>query len=369
MELHFQSWCHIKEAVSSDVIPVMILSDLIKIYCQYLKDLGMTVEKRIHSTRFKNRILAQFDDISPHNEGKEVVLIFQRDIGAAVTSAASVNYDDEGFILAKATQILRRDILAMENEEFTGKFVEGCQESFIPALVRCLLSAIMYRGQADVNPNPYYKQSSLSISQLLAFNTTICIKNASSSQYHSKKREPPLPIYLAMLMHSEGCNLGLIQKASSLGLCISKDRLQDLSVAMGNTAIESYETTGVVAPVSLKRDLFCTAAVDNIDVNPKSSTATTSLHGTAASIHQHVQNDNTGLQRDVPAVLSTEKKLKLLPSEYSELAPAYLPKTVQISDYGSLETQAVRPDLQAVVSEDELWLQIWEKTSWAESHA
>ena len=127
---------------------------------------------------------------------------------------------------------------------------------------------------------------------MLSFNTTIRTRKETLSEYHSKMREPPLPIYLAMLIHSsETRNLSLIKKASSLGLCISKDRLESLSVSMGNTAIEYYEKNGVLAPVSLRKGLFCTAAVDNIDVSPKSSTATTSVRGTAASIHQHIVND------------------------------------------------------------------------------
>ena len=96
---------HIDASSASDIIPVMKLSDLVKVYRQFLEELGVSIEKRIHSTRLKNRILAQFDDISSHNEGKEVLLVFQRDIGAAVASAASIDYDDEGIILAKAAQI------------------------------------------------------------------------------------------------------------------------------------------------------------------------------------------------------------------------------------------------------------------------
>ena len=249
---------HIDASSASDIIPVMKLSDLVKVYRQFLEELGVSIEKRIHSTRLKNRILAQFDDISSHNEGKEVLLVFQRDIGAAVASAASIDYDDEGFILAKAAQILRRDILAMENEAFTGKFTVDCQEAFVPASVNCLISSVMRGGQANVNPNPYYHQSTLTTGQLMMFNTTIRVRKESSSQYRSTQREPPLLIYAAMKMHSQGRDLGLIEKFSSLGLCISKDRLQTLSVAMGNTAIESFEKTGVVAPCNLKKGLFVT---------------------------------------------------------------------------------------------------------------
>ena len=56
---------------ATDTIPPFKLSDLIKIYNAHLKDLGITLETRTHSTRFKNRLLSQFEDLSAHNEGKE----------------------------------------------------------------------------------------------------------------------------------------------------------------------------------------------------------------------------------------------------------------------------------------------------------
>ena len=66
-----------EEAVLTSVgtIPVFNLSELVKLYFQYLKDIGLTPDFRIHSTQFKNRILSQFEDISEHNEGKEVIFL------------------------------------------------------------------------------------------------------------------------------------------------------------------------------------------------------------------------------------------------------------------------------------------------------
>ena len=137
---------------------------------------------------------------------------------------------------------------------------------------------------------------------------------------------------------------------------------------MWNTAIDSFEKSGGVAPWNLKKGLFVTAAGDNIDRNPSSSTATTSLHGTAASIHQHVKSDNPGSEREVPTVLSTEKKLKSLPTEYSEVPPTYLPKDVEIGHYDPFDPHEVTPELQTVVSEEQLWLDNENKVSWAEFH-
>ena len=92
---------------------------------------------------------SQFDDLTAYNEGREVLLAFNSDVGEALTSvdniaqalirqclhfiaAASLHQhidgdvtgriremliptDDEGFILAKAAKIIRWDILGIVN--------------------------------------------------------------------------------------------------------------------------------------------------------------------------------------------------------------------------------------------------------------
>ena len=94
---------------ATDTIPAFKLSDLIKLYDAHLKDLGITLEARTHSTRFKNCLFSHFEEFSAHNEGKKVILVFNHNIGETITTAADINYDDDdGYILAKAPNILRR---------------------------------------------------------------------------------------------------------------------------------------------------------------------------------------------------------------------------------------------------------------------
>lgn len=53
-------------------------------------------------------------------------------------------------------------------------------------------------------------------------------------------------------------------------MCISYDRLLTITTDITNTVIERYESDGVVCPTKLRRELFTTAAVDNIDHNTSS---------------------------------------------------------------------------------------------------
>ena len=78
---------------------------MIKQYNTHLSHLGVTLETR---TRFKNRLLAQFEDVSAFKDKKEVILVFNQDIGEAITSTADRSYDDDGYILAKVANIIRR---------------------------------------------------------------------------------------------------------------------------------------------------------------------------------------------------------------------------------------------------------------------
>ena len=48
-----------------------------------------------------------------------------------------------------------------------------------------------------------------------------------------------------------------------------------------------YQANGLVCPVDLKKNVFTTAATDNLGHNPSSATAESSFHGTTISAFQH----------------------------------------------------------------------------------
>ena len=104
---------YIEEMVthSSDTNFFFKLSDLTKLYSQSLETLEITLQNRIHSTRLKNRILSQFPDMNCFPDGREVIMVFNGDIGQVLGSSASTDYDNEGYILAESAKIVRRDML------------------------------------------------------------------------------------------------------------------------------------------------------------------------------------------------------------------------------------------------------------------
>ena len=105
------------------------LADLTKYYSQCLEELGIK-NQYVHSTRLKERIKQQYEDMIEDAQGRDVVLAFKGDIGDIVSNAAHTDFDNEGLVLAEASKIIRRDILQIENTVFNGTFNAECQEQW-----------------------------------------------------------------------------------------------------------------------------------------------------------------------------------------------------------------------------------------------
>jgi hypothetical protein len=70
------------------------------------------------------------------------MLSFDDDIGHALRDACVDDDDEEAICLAKAADIIRRDMLK-KNAQFDGSFLSGCQEDSVPRNLVSLISIIM----------------------------------------------------------------------------------------------------------------------------------------------------------------------------------------------------------------------------------
>ena len=84
----------------------------------------------------------------------------------------------------------------------------------------------------------------------------------------------------------------------SMASALSYDRVLEVSAQLGDAAFNKYVKDGVVCPQLLRRGLFTTAVMDNIDHNPTSTTSTTAFHGTSISVFQHPARDKKGEERE-----------------------------------------------------------------------
>lgn len=116
----------------------------------------------------------------------------------------------------------------------------------------------------------------------------------------------------------------MIDELFEMGLCVSYSRLLDIERALALKVCETYMENDCVCPPNLKQGLFTTAAADNLDHNPRSTTANYSFHGTGISIIQHYdQPSNNEHQQDIhleKADFSNRSKLTL-PKSYYEVPP------------------------------------------------
>ena len=95
---------------------VFKLADLCSLYESRLKQFDSSTS--CNRTRLKNKILSKIPDLKAFHKGREVVLVFEKDVGPAIVSAC--DYTD-AMHLAKAAEIVRKQMLE-EQVKFSGNF-------------------------------------------------------------------------------------------------------------------------------------------------------------------------------------------------------------------------------------------------------
>ena len=117
------------------------------------------------------------------------------------------------------------------------------------------------------------------------------------------------------MLHVKTRKRDLIDRLYALGMSISYDHVLRLLSDMANAVCEHFKETDTVCPPDLKRTVFTTAAVDNIDHNTSSTTAITSFHGTSISLIQHPNEDGERVSNSII------KRKNLSPAKTTCIAP------------------------------------------------
>jgi hypothetical protein len=81
--------------VFDNLVPVFKLVDLKNMYTSRLQQLNDSAVQPVNSTRLKEKLLAYFPDMQAHNDGRDVVLAFGNNIGAALTKACASDLDED----------------------------------------------------------------------------------------------------------------------------------------------------------------------------------------------------------------------------------------------------------------------------------
>ena len=109
----------------------------------------------------------------------------------------------------------------------------------------------------------------------------------------------------------------LIDILHQYGICISYDRVIQISSQIGEALVDRYLEEGLVCPSVRRKGLLTTAAIDNIDHNPSSTTAKASFQSSSISIFQpifqHQINNNFGEQSEILHIAERQCTKKVPP--------------------------------------------------------
>ena len=243
--------------------------------------------------------------------------------------ATTQDHEAEMVLLAKAAKIVRKDITSYKGFSFDGKFPPGCQQESVPSCLKTLVSMILNGVDLQCQDSTD-SQASLTISQTLLFNFSKHTP-ATVKCRHSLEREPPLPLYIGMKIHTETRSKTIVNHLYDLGLSVSYDRVLEIESQLTTAVCKDYEEKGVVVPANLRKGLFTVGALDNLDHNPSSTTAKDSLHGTGISLFQFPTFLSLGeMQNDIKLSLANSEKNHNLPHIFSTV-PAVALQSAKVS--------------------------------------
>ena len=273
---------------------VLKLPDVKREYLTRLKVLGApTQDQTVHSTRFKDKVLASIPGLSAYAKGREVLLLFENSIAQVLSDSLEREQDCKIMFLPRAAEIVRDDMFNnsdLYNGTFSQAYQQRSESPSLLTLVKMILVGTNKQSHEQGN-----QQAALSIAQLIKFNS---IKNGrrstDGSVRHSRNQEKPLPLYIGVLMHVKTRIKKLVEKLCALGLSVSYDRVLCLSSDLANAVCEHYEENGTVCPPKLRGRGFNYCCFYNIDHNRSSTTATGSFHGTSISLIQHPSTAEEG---------------------------------------------------------------------------
>lgn len=293
---------------------LMPLKELINLYEKRCVELNVSENvPALNKTRFKEKLLAHIPSLIESKNKTEIILTLKDVVCSAIIETC--DYDSEVKLLMEAAKILRKSLFIPNPQDLTS------QEQSVPENMVRFLNFLL-DGPNIKSEGTGTSQKTLTIAQLIKFNCVNKKSSTTGSDRHNVSQETPIVKYIGNLLHAETKNKTIISKLHHLGICIGYPRIMQISTDSANSVCAIYNTNKVVCPPHLPRWQFVTAAFDNIDHNPSSTTAKGSFHGTAISIHTHPSNIDQFNEKPHCVISHTQnKKLEDLPNRYVSIEP------------------------------------------------
>lgn len=161
-----------------------------------------------------------------------------------------------------------------------------CQLKYLPSSLRSLVSIIL-NGLNIKDQEQSESQACLTVCWTIIFNTKKrSYKTKTGQTRHSASREPPLPLYVGLSIHSSTRSKTLIEKMHQMGISVSYDCIMEIENWLATSLCARFKEDECASPACLRKGIFSVGALDNIDHNTSSTTSVSSFHGTGISIFQ-----------------------------------------------------------------------------------
>lgn len=344
---------------------VLSMAKLTALYDKRLAQIGGPPNS-CHTTRLRLDIMSMIPDIQAiENSSGSWNLAFNEDFCELIMQMKE-NLSGDMKNLAQAARILRQDILH-KKQTFSGSFSSSSERDSVVPTLQSFLHMLLDGAGIDVEEPPASSEKIVvSLAEAITYN---CVgkrsKKAHSCLRHPRERETPMPLMLAMKAHMTTGKESLVDLLAERGICVSYDRLRQVTTDIANSVISKWEEQGGVVPTQSTKGIFTTGGADNIDYNPSSTTATSQsvLHGTSISILQHFPT-NQKEQDEGPILRESEigqRTVKPLPLTYTSMEDIsyHQDEIVHVPvlhDVNSHPVPASR-SLQMVLQEGYAWLE------------
>ena len=223
---------------------VFKLADLVTLFQSRVVQLGVGLPD-VHATRLKEKLLFHIPQMRAFSKGRDVLLAYDTDVGYILAQTSKYS---EAIHLTKAAELIRRDMLSKSRPPLTNDFLDGCFQQYVPPSRVAFVGMIEHGADIKSQLQQGSSKSDLAISQLLQYNCFANYKDGTNTHRHSSERETPFSVYLAFSVFTKTRKRRFIDTLHENGLCVSYDRVLEMSAKLGEAIVCQYVEDGVVCP-------------------------------------------------------------------------------------------------------------------------
>ena len=157
-------------------------------------------------------------------------------------------------------------------------------------------------------------------------------------------------------MHGDAWLKKQIDNGLELGLSVSYNRVMKVKRAIGQAVCKRHEEDGVVVPTNMRRDVFVTYDMDNLDSRNQGNFSQDEFHGIALSATNHLSWENQGVKRAPIQLDFSDTSVPHLPDSYVVVPPVELPNNPLFVPRGNGQLRPNKNLIPGAKAKDESWM-------------